>query len=149
MAVVRGTDHAIQAGTVTIASFNSTHKIVNFPVQTDQGVYQIPWATPTLTPEMYPVRAIDRGLSGRGAFIGFYKFTWTFDKWTALMWKHFDDTFFNEAAWAPVTVRTYSQREEAMYLTCRMQRPVQLNPIRGAGFTGVKIEFLFCEILEA
>lgn len=142
MAVVRPTDYSIRAGTQTVGSFSSSHYIINFPEPTDAKLH-IPWATPLLTPDMYPqFGAVDTSLNANAYPKGKYKFAWTFDKWTPLMFKYWCDTFLSTTAFsATVTVKTYTQFEVAVYLVCKMQRPVVLTPVRGAGFDKVKIEF--------
>lgn len=144
--VVRATDYSIQAGHVASTTFTSNHQIVNFPVQTDQGDSLIPWACPIMNEEMYPaVPEVVVAISAKAFPNGALKFAWTFDKWTPLMWKYWNDTFLAGGIYsANVTVKTYDLNEQVVYLQCHMIRPRTLSPIRGAGFQTIRFDFKKC-----
>ncbi len=146
MAVLRPTDYSIQTGHVTVGSFTTNHRIVNFAVQSDQGSTtdpDIPWTNPLITPEKYPTPPeIITSMSSKAFPNGFYTWTWTFSIWTPLMVKYWEDTFLTSGVWSKeCTVKTYNRYEQAMYLQARMMKPQIITPLRGAGFSNIQIEF--------
>jgi len=134
----RTRDYAIQAGTQTVASFNSTHIIENFSLETDQGAVQ--WFAPDFFKSAIPERqAYNTMLDFSIVGDGMYQFRWVFTYHTNDMLESWSDTYMNSGdPSGSVTVRTYDKYDNAVYLTCTIVDPLQSNnavsPAQGGWF---------------
>jgi len=120
----RNTGQRIRTGLQTAASMTSTYEVEALPVQSDQTDAE--WWTiasdGTTVPR--PARLITNADLSVSAD-GFLEFEWRMSYMTFGMVDYWLTTFLPSSAQdADVTVMTYNERDVAMYVQCRMRKPV-------------------------
>ena len=125
MPTARLEGHRIRLGTHTVAALTSSYALSNetaFPLQTDQDPFATPWIVrgrETLPPAR--ARSVE-ALDNTTIEDGFWLFQWSFSYFTFDMLKYWNGTLLGGAASAAVTVMTYDQNDEAVYLTCKTSK---------------------------
>jgi len=120
----RNTGHRIRSGLQTAAAMTSTYEVESLPVQSDQPDADAWTIAGDGTTPPRPARVIvnaDLSVSADG----FLEFEWRMSYMSFGMLDYWLTTFLPSGVQdADVTVMTYNERDVAMYVQCKMRKPV-------------------------
>jgi hypothetical protein len=144
MPAARNEGHSIQAGLQTVASFNSTHEVQNFAVQSDQR--PIEWAIDSeLSVPPRPARITANADLSRSSD-GFFSATLGMTYITNGMLSYLLSTFFaGSAETSESTIKTFDEADTAIYLQGLLIRPnVEDGSLEyaGGGWRNVLLRFV-------
>ena len=139
------TAHRMRAGHHPAANVTSpTYDFASFPEQTDQDAEIERWAFDT-TRSVPPHRRVVQYADDSAGEDGEYEFELVIDYLSKLMLKYIHDTFFaGGARSAPMTVMTYTDTDQPIFVQCTWLRPTLPGDGEATfgGWRGVKFRFI-------
>ena len=134
--MARKTNHEIRAGTWPVSSMGSAYRIRSLAMASDQN-FALPWVLSgrlTLPPEYADIpENVDMSRQGIGFLEGQLGFSFmSFGMYKAWNTAHLP----NGAKWALVTIGTYDENDELVYLNCTLWRPSALREGTKYGVAG-------------
>lgn len=147
MPTSRAVGHKLVLGTKTVAQMNSEVAITAWTKQSDMD-YRFNWLPPVYRLSTYPARVERAFLNNRVKLHGNYAFEWGFTNWTNGQLDYLYDNYLaSGAADAAVTVKTYTEQNDAVHLTCVLIRPTKANgdltnELPGGLWGGVRLRFI-------
>lgn len=126
--MARLTGHRIRSGLQVVGSVTSSYAIENFAKQSDQfDVAAWTIAGEGTTPPQ-PAR-VSNNADGSKSDDGFYSWVWRMSYMSFGMMSYFlTQTGLTSARTADVTVMTYNELDVAVYLQCKITRPLMPGP---------------------
>jgi hypothetical protein len=137
-------EYRIRAGTHSSANLPETYSIHRFPVQADQG--NLRWFNPVDPSGNVKQFAeiVDASDGTRGGY-GDVELSWFFGALTQGMVAYIKTTFFGNALYADVTIRTWDRSLGWRVLQCRAlwNDPSEFEGAPGMnGYLGLRIDFI-------